>query len=119
MSIAILGINAYHGDASAALVVDGQLVSAIAEERLNRNKHCAGFPALAIRECLRLGGVAPERVNHVAISRDPLANVSAKAFYVLRNFGAVQSMVVERAKNLLRIRKADDALAQALGLSSR
>jgi carbamoyltransferase len=119
MSIAILGINAFHGDASAALVVDGQLVSAIAEERLNRNKHCAGFPSLAIRECLRLGGVAPDRVNHVAISRDPLANVSAKAFYVLRNLSAVQDMVVERVKNLLRVRKADDALAKALGLSSR
>ena len=119
MSIAILGINAFHGDASAALVVDGQLVAAIAEERLNRNKHCAGFPALAIRECLRLGGVEPDRLDHVAMSRDPLANVSAKAFYVLRNISVVQGMVVERVKNLLRIRKADDALAKALGLPSR
>src|SRR5512137_2425374 len=114
MSIAILGINAFHGDASAALVVDGQLVAAIAEERLNRNKHCAGFPTLAIRECLRLGGVAADRVDHVAISRDPFANISAKAFYVLTNLGATKSMVVERAKNLLRVRKADDLLALAL-----
>jgi carbamoyltransferase len=119
MSTAILGINAFHGDSSAALVVDGQLVAAIAEERLNRNKHCAGFPSLAVRECLRLGGVAPDRVDHVAISRDPFANISAKAFYVLTNLGATKSMVVERAKNLLRVRKADDLLARALGLPSR
>ena len=42
----ILGLNAYHGDASAALFVDGELAFAIEEERLNRRKHCAGFPGL-------------------------------------------------------------------------
>ncbi len=42
----ILGLNAFHGDASAALLVDGQLAFAIEEERLNRIKHWAGFPAL-------------------------------------------------------------------------
>jgi len=79
VSVAVLGINAYHGDASAALVVDGQLVAAVEEERLNRSKHCAGFPTLAVRECLRLGGVRPERLQHAAISRDPLANLTSKA----------------------------------------
>ena len=51
----ILGLNAYHGDASAALFVDGELAFAIEEERLNRRKHCAGFPALAARACLEKG----------------------------------------------------------------
>ena len=37
----ILGINAYHGDAAAALVVDGELVAAVEEERFNRIKHWA------------------------------------------------------------------------------
>jgi carbamoyltransferase len=48
----ILGINAYHGDASAALVQNGQLVAAVEEERFNRIKHWAGFPAESIRWCL-------------------------------------------------------------------
>ena len=61
----ILGINAFHGDASAALVKDGRLVAAIEEERLNRRKHCAGFPALAIRAVLESGGVAPGEIDHV------------------------------------------------------
>ena len=52
----ILGINAYHGDASAALVVDGQLVSAVEEERFNRIKHWAGFPSESIRYCLDVAG---------------------------------------------------------------
>ncbi len=41
----ILGVNAYHGDAAAALLVDGELVAAAEEERFNRIKHWAGFPA--------------------------------------------------------------------------
>jgi carbamoyltransferase len=117
--VAVLGINAYHGDASAALVVDGELVAAIEEERLNRSKHCAGFPTLAIRECLRLAGLRPEQIQHAAISRDPLANITAKALYLVRNFAQVKSVAIERAKNLLRVRKADDALAKALGLAKR
>ena len=56
----ILGINAYHGDASAALVVDGQLVAAVEEERFNRVKHWAGFPAESIRYCLDDAGLAPD-----------------------------------------------------------
>ena len=48
----ILGLNMFHGDASAALVQDGEVVFAVAEERLNRIKHYAGFPCLAIKACL-------------------------------------------------------------------
>jgi predicted NodU family carbamoyl transferase len=50
----IVGLNAYHGDASAALVVDGELVNAVEEEKLNRVKYCAGFPELAAASCLEL-----------------------------------------------------------------
>jgi carbamoyltransferase len=47
----ILGLNAYHGDVSAALVRDGQLIAAVEEERYRRIKHVAGFPKAAIRAC--------------------------------------------------------------------
>jgi len=40
----ILGINAYHGDVSAVLLRDGELVAAVEEERFRRVKHWAGFP---------------------------------------------------------------------------
>ena len=53
----ILGLNAYHGDVSAVLVRDGRLVAAVEEERFRRIKHIAGFPSLAIAECLRMGGI--------------------------------------------------------------
>src|SRR2546428_11652658 len=79
----ILGINAYHGDASAAIVADGQLVAAAEEERFNRIKHAAGFPANAIRACLKLGGLEARDIDHVAIARDPRARIWRKGFYAL------------------------------------
>ena len=75
-AVNILGLNAFHGDASAALLEDGQLVAALEEERLNRIKHWAGFPALAARACLDAGGAGP--LEHVAISRDPRAHFWTK-----------------------------------------
>ena len=73
----ILGINAYHADASAALSSDGQLVAAAEEERFNRIKHCAGFPAHAIRYCVQ-SGIKPREMNHVAIARNPRARIWCK-----------------------------------------
>jgi carbamoyltransferase len=52
ISMNILGLNAYYGDVSAALLVDGQLRATVEEERFNRVKHCAGFPKLASVACL-------------------------------------------------------------------
>lgn len=79
----ILGLNAYHGDASAALLVDGQLVAAAEEERFNRIKHSAGFPTQAIQACLKLGGLEARDIEHVAIVRDPRARLLRKALYAL------------------------------------
>ena len=61
----ILGLNAFHGDASAALVSGGELVAAVEEERFNRRKHWAGFPVEAARYCL--AGIDPASLGHVAI----------------------------------------------------
>ena len=80
----ILGINAYHGDASVALVRDGELVGAIEEERLNRRKHCAGFPAMAAKRVLSDAGVAPQDLDHVAVSRDPKANLHKKILFAIQ-----------------------------------
>jgi len=55
-SMNILGLNAYHGDASAALLVDGRLTAAVEEERFTRLKHQAGFPSLAVQHTLRHAG---------------------------------------------------------------
>src|SRR6266568_9273891 len=77
----ILGINAYHGDAAAAIIRDGALVAAVEEERFNRVKHCAGFPTESVRYCLEAAGVSIEEVEHVGISRDPSAHLHKKVLF--------------------------------------
>jgi carbamoyltransferase len=73
----------HHGDASAALVADGEVVFAVAEERLNRVKHYAGVPVRSIEACLRHAGASLADVDHVAIGRDRDANIAQKVRYAL------------------------------------
>jgi carbamoyltransferase len=79
----ILGLNAFHGDAAAALVRDGVLVAAAEEERFRRIKHWAGFPSQAIAYCLREAGVELGDVDHVAVNQDGRAQRLRKLAYVL------------------------------------
>lgn len=81
MALYILGINAYHGDAAAAIIKDGQIVAAVEEERFNRVKHCAGFPAESIRYCLKIAGITIDKVDHIGISRDPSAHLHKKVLF--------------------------------------
>src|SRR5258707_2991495 len=80
----ILGINAYHGNASAAIVCDGRLIAAVEEERFNRVKYAAGFPAQAIRYCLKEAGLTLADIDHVAVPRNPYARLGTKLFFALR-----------------------------------
>ena len=76
----ILGLNMFHADASAAIVRDGEVVFAIAEERLNRHKHFGGFPSLAVQACLDAVGAKIRDIDHVAVGQDsdalPITKVS-------------------------------------------
>ena len=78
----ILGLNAYHADA-AAIVIDGRLDAAAEEERFRWIKHWAGFPTEAIRYCLSEAGVSIQKVDHIAISRDPRAHFWQKAWFAI------------------------------------
>lgn len=105
----ILGINAYHGNASAALVQDGKLVAAVEEERFNRVKYAAGFPVAAIRYCLQEAGITLADVDHVAVPRNPWARLGTKLLYALR----MPKFARERAKVLKQFVGIPEALAQS------
>ena len=112
----ILGINAYHGDASACLVRDGELVVAAAEERFNRQKHCAGFPRLAIKACMEKAGIEAGDLDHVAISRNPSAHLHKKVLSVALNFFPRMVTVKDRLANVGRVRNIDTELSEALSV---
>ena len=111
----ILGLNAFHGDAAAALVVDGTLVAAAEEERFNRVKHCAGFPAAAALWCLEDAGLTPADVDHIAIGRDVRANAGAKLRYSLRHPPSPR-YVASRLKNAANVRDLKSRVAIELGV---
>jgi carbamoyltransferase len=111
---AILGLNAFHGDAAAALVVDGELVAAAEEERFNRVKHCAGFPELAARWCLDDAGLTPRDLDHVAIGRNPRANMGPKLARILRHPPNLR-FARTRLANARQVFDVRSRLAAALG----
>ncbi len=53
-------------DSSAALVIDGEIIAAAAEERFNRKKHCGDFPVNAIQYCLTEAGITFADVDELA-----------------------------------------------------
>jgi carbamoyltransferase len=112
----LLGINAYHGDVSAVLVRDGELVAAVEEERFRRIKHVAGFPAQAIRACLAMAGLSGGEIDHVAVSRDPKANLWRKAMFALTRRPEA-GLLRDRAANQLRVRDLPRSVAVVLELA--
>ncbi|MDA1231230.1 MAG: carbamoyltransferase [Planctomycetota bacterium] len=114
----VLGLNAYHGDASAALVVDGQLVAAVEEERFNRIKHWAGFPVESIRWCLEKAGLSPTDVDHVAISFNPRANLLKRICFVATHWPSA-SAIMDRLKRQGKTLALEEQFAQAVGVDRR
>ena len=111
----VLGINAYHGDVSAALLRDGVLVAAVEEERFRRVKHWAGFPTDSIRWVLQHAGITGRDLAHVAISRDPKANLLKKAVFALSKRPDPR-LVLDRIRNSRKVREVHGPLARALDI---
>jgi len=105
----ILGINAYHANAAAAIVVDGRLVAAVEEERLNRVKYAAGLPAQAIQFCLDRAGVKLAEVNHIAVPRDPWARLRTKLRFAIR----MPKFALDRVRVMRRFAGIREDLASA------
>ena len=107
----ILGLNMFHADASAAIVIDGEVKFAIAEERLNRHKHFGGFPALAVKACLDAVGAKIADVDHVGVGQDSDANLRKKVQYALANPAKIL--------NFIRLRQRKEAMRDVRALLSK
>jgi len=104
----ILGLNMFHADASVAIIQDGKIVFAIAEERLNRHKHYGGFPALAIQACLDAAGAKISDIDHVAVGQDTDANLARKVQYALASPAKIL--------NFIQLRKRKDEMRDVRSL---
>ena len=114
----ILGLNTYHAEASAALLVDGQLVAAAEEERFARVKHVAGFPTQAARWCLAAAGVRPEDLDVIAVAGDPWAHWGPRLAAALR-LGVGQAGFRDRLAQRFHRTSIRQQVAAALGVDPR
>src|ERR1035438_4872374 len=113
----ILGLNMFHADSSAAIVENGKILFAVAEERLNRRKHYGGFPALAVKACLDAAGAKIGDVQHVAVGQDSDANLAKKVQYALANPAKILNFIKMRQRKE-SIRDVRSLLAQALDVDA-
>ncbi len=107
----VLGLNAYHSDASAAIYYKGELLAAAEEERFCRVKHWAGFPHEAVAFCLKKAGISLTDVNHIAIARDPRAKWDKKVKYLANNPRALSFALRGRLSNASTAQTISEELA--------
>ncbi len=91
------------------------MIAAVEEERFNRVKYAAGFPAEAIRYCLKEAGITITDVTHVAVPRNPWARLPTKLWYALR----MPKFARERAKVLKQFVGIPEALAAAFDIDPK
>ena len=114
----ILGINAYHADASAALLKDGMIAAAAEEERFNRIKHSAGFPEQAIRYCLREGGLSIADVDHIAVSSKPVDHIEDEILFILSGRPTYSKKIQDRLQNVAKHRDIPAAIRSAIDIDA-
>jgi carbamoyltransferase len=82
----VLGISAHYHDSAAALLVDGEPVCAVQEERLSRRKNDAAFPLSAIEWCLEQARVEPDQLDAVVFYEKPMLKFERILTMALRGF---------------------------------
>jgi len=100
----IIGINAYHADSSACIIVNNKVVAAIEEERINRKKHFSGFPTESIRECLNIAKIEDTEVTDIAFNTRPLSNIISKGVFFLKNLNLKNYNSISRYRKKLNIK---------------
>jgi carbamoyltransferase len=110
----ILGLSAFHADASAAALAGGRLVAGVEEERFRRIKHWAGFPERSLAFCLRELGCDLGAVSALAVSRQPRAYFWRKAALALTHPRSLRR-AASRARNLAQVAALEHRIAGATG----
>ena len=116
----ILGISGYYHDSAAALVDDGKVVAASAEERLSRKKHDSGFPKNAIDFCLRRARVTVNELNWVVFYDKPFLKFERITLSHLATVPGARESFADAYKTWLRKKLwIRSEIAKHLGISTK
>jgi carbamoyltransferase len=116
----ILGISAFYHDSAASLVVDGEIISAVQEERFTRRKHDFSFPIEAIGCCLEEGGLSADDLDFVAFYDKPFVKferiLETYLAYAPRGLGSFIKAIPLWIKRKLWIK---DIIAKSVGYEGK
>ena len=115
----ILGINAFHGDASAVLVKDGCWWRRSRRSVSTGASTAPGFRRSRSARCWRAAASRPGDIDHVAVSRDPKANLHKKILFAIQKRPSFTKIVKDRLANVAKVRGIEAELAKALGVEPR
>ena len=101
----ILGINANHADSSACILINGNLIAAIEEERINRIKHYSGFPINSIKNCLKIANINEDQITDIAFNTRPFSNIKNKFLFYFKNFKLEKNLFPKNFSKKLNIKK--------------
>jgi carbamoyltransferase len=109
----VIGLNVFHGDASAAALSGGQFRVGVEEERFTRIKHWAGFPENALKHCIsEVNGGSIEGVTALAVSRQPQAYFMRKVLLALSHPRSLPR-AANRVRNMTQIRSLQDRVGKS------
>ena len=113
----ILGINAFHGNSSACILKNNEIVFAIEEERVNRIKNWSGFPSQSIRMCLNHVNKDLNDIKCIAINRNSKSNLKEKVFFSIKNFDNLK-YAIKKSTNLIKLDSIENYFLKEFNLSS-
>ncbi len=97
----ILGISCFYHESAAALIRDGEIVAASAEERFSRKKHDSGFPEASIKFCLEQAGIKSSDLDYVVFYEKPFRKFERSLMLSLNYFPFSYSFFIDFIKNFL------------------
>lgn len=97
----ILGISCFYHEGAAALLIDGAIVAASAEERFSRNKHDQSFPKGAIDFCLKEGKITAADLDYIVFYENPFCKFERNLIMSFSYFPKSYSLFVDSMKNFL------------------
>ena len=81
----VLGLNVFHADTSAVLMINSKCVAAVEEERFTRIKHYTNFPINSIKFCLEKNNLKFSDVDYISVNYNSLYNLKEKIIFSLKN----------------------------------
>ena len=107
----ILGISAFYHDSGAALVQDGEILSAVQEERFTRIKHDNSFPLNAIDYCLKENNLKIEDIEEIVFYENPKLKIDRILKTFISNspnsFNLFSKAFISQYRKLKQLKKDD------------